>query len=73
MKMLCMGLIVEEVYSSFSYLFDFFFLIRVLIIMLKRIPKQQFEINKFLIKDFVVQGYFFLLFNHLQWVLVLGD
>ena len=27
--------------------------------MLKRIPKQKFEINKFLIKDFVVQGYFF--------------
>ena len=52
--MLCMGLIVEEVYSSFSYLFDFFFfLIRVLIIMLKRIPKQKFEKNKFLIKDMV--------------------
>lgn len=53
------GLIVEEVCKNlaFSYLFDCFLfrsVLRIFIIMLKNTPKQQVEINKFLIRDVVV-------------------
>ena len=59
--MFYMGLTREEVCKnstfSFFFLFDFFFFKKNrnhFIIMLKRTPKQRVEINKFLIKDFVV-------------------